>query len=332
MNLLPAALRQALGAWRLRGPLWSFYKIHLMAVGIDLGLFEALASHGATLDSLAAGRNFDRELLAAWLALAAKAAFVRRRGDRYVLSYFANTHLVPGSIHYLGDSVQEAVSLQAPFLRQLPDLIRTGRRAREEPGGAVLGALSSTVLEPFAFRILERLPTGRPGYKVLDVGCGHGDYLRHLARLNPTLTGVGVEVTEAGAALARRRVEADRLADRIQIVQADARDFLLSRPFDLCLLNNNLYYFHPGQWLPLFQRLHDHLVPDGLVAVQTPVTSRRSDPLVDLFNLYMLAHENLYGVPSETAVRLALADAGFRIPDRFPLWPFSQWIYLIAQR
>lgn len=332
MNILPPPWRQMFGAWRLGVPLWGFYRIHLMAVGIELGLFEALAPDGATLESLAAGRSLDRELLAAWLALAAKARLVRKRDDRYVLSRFAKTHLLPGSLHYLGDTVREAVSLQSPFLRKLPELIRTGQRVREEPGATVLGALGSIVLEPFAFRILDRLPVRQPNYRVLDVGCGHGDYLRHLARANPTLTGVGVEITEEGASIARRRVEADRLAGRIQIVQADARDLLVGTPFHLCLLNNNIYYFHPKEWVALFKRLHDHLLPDGFLAVQTPVTSRRSHPLVDLFNLYMLAHENLYGVPCETAVRAALADAAFRNIERFPFWPTSQWIYLIAQR
>lgn len=332
MSTLFAVARQALGLWRVRGPLWGFYRIHLIAVGVRLGLFEAIGA-GATVDTVVDKLHLDRELLTGWLSLAERSRLVRRQGAGYALSPFAETYLLPQSSHDLGHSIEEAVTLQGPLLQKLPDLMRSGERLLEGPEAAVTGALASIILEPFAFRVLRRLPVRQRGYTVLDVGCGHGDYLRFLARLNPTLTGFGIELTEGGAALARQRAEADGLSDRLRIVQADARELALGQRFHLCLLNNNLYYFHPDERISLFERLGEHLVDGGYLAVQVPMARRHfSDPLVDIFELYMLAHENLYGVPAEGDVRGALGAAGFKQVRRIPLWPFGQWVYFVARR
>jgi SAM-dependent methyltransferase len=331
MRTLTQLIGQAFGLWRLRNPLWGFYRIHLVTVGVRLGLFAAL-DRGSNLEAVAANLNLEPDLLGAWLAIAKKAGLVRQRGETFELSRYARTYLLPASPHYLGHNFEEAVLVEGALLQRLPDIMRSGKRPEELPEAAVIGALSSIMLEPFAFRVLRSLPVRRPGYAVLDVGCGHGDYLRFLAHLNPSLTGVGVEITEKGAALARQRVEKDALADRIRILQADARTIELDQQFDLCLLNNNLYYFHPDTWRTLFQRLGHHLKDYGNLAVQVPVIARRSDPLVDVFDLYMRAHTGLYGVPAGDDVRVALVDAGFAQIKRLPLWPWGDWVYLIAKR
>lgn len=332
LGSLPSVLRQTIGLLRLRGPFWGFFRIELIAVGVGLHVFEGLAEGPTTAAPLAAKLRLDRELLAAWLALAAKAGLVRRRGDSFTLSRFSRTHLLSDSAHYLGHSVQDTVSLQGGLLQRLPDLMRAGERLEERSSATFAGALSSVWLEPFAFRVLRRLPVREPGCTVLDVGCGHGDYLRFLAGLNPTLRGVGVELTEEGAGYAQQRIEAERLSGRLRIVRGDARELALDERFQLCLLNNNLYYFHPDEWVSLFGRLGDHLAEAGHLAIQVPIASTRSDPLIDIFDLYMRAHTNLYGVPSEADVRSALAAAGFRRVRRRPLWPFGQWVYLMARR
>ncbi|MBT3221148.1 MAG: methyltransferase [Proteobacteria bacterium] len=62
--------------------------------------------------------------------------------------------------------------------------------------------------------------------EVLDLGCGIGSVgLMVLHRLgSPTSTLVGVEAQEISVKLARRTVELNRLADRVEIIHGDLRD------------------------------------------------------------------------------------------------------------
>ena len=64
-------------------------------------------------------------------------------------------------------------------------------------------------------------------FRVLDVGCGSGGYLRHAAARNPALTALGLEVGPGLLALARRNVAAWGLADRVTVEEGDVVERLL---------------------------------------------------------------------------------------------------------
>ncbi|HXV36563.1 MAG TPA: hypothetical protein VEC18_05430, partial [Myxococcota bacterium] len=88
--------------------------------------------------------------------------------------------------------------------------------------------------------------------------------------------------------------------------------------YDLILLNNNLYYFAPGKRRALFDRIFSRLIPGGVVAIQTLVVSDRAvarfmgfGANVAAFDLYLRAHENLYGLPDRAELCEALLAAGF---------------------
>jgi SAM-dependent methyltransferase len=64
----------------------------------------------------------------------------------------------------------------------------------------------------------------RDGMRILDVGCGKGWLLRRLAKqFDVQIT--GLEISRIFAAEARRLIDAENLADRIQIVEGPALEF-----------------------------------------------------------------------------------------------------------
>ena len=64
----------------------------------------------------------------------------------------------------------------------------------------------------------------RDGMRVLDVGCGKGWLMRRLAKqFDIRIT--GLELNRTFAAEARRQIDAENLADRIQVVQGPALEF-----------------------------------------------------------------------------------------------------------
>lgn len=324
--------RHALGLLGLSRPMWGFYHVHIILAGVRLGAFEALQIP-QTEKALAAQLSANPQILGGWLTLAADAGAIKRRGDLWSLTPWGRRHLLPDSVYYLGYNYDEAVSIEGAMLDHLPGILSAKEPPEEDHSSAFKGAMASLIFEPFAFRVLESLPIRRQSFRVLDVGCGHGDYLRFIAKSNPTATGVGIEITERGVGYARQRIENEGLSARLRVIQADATELQLAERFDLCLLNNNLYYFEPSKQVSLFSRLREHLADGGVLAVQTPVYGRgRKEAIMDVFHLYLIAHKGTHGVPQARTVDAALREAGFGRVRTRALWPWSQWVYFLASR
>jgi cyclopropane-fatty-acyl-phospholipid synthase len=102
-----------------------------------------------------------------------------------------------------------------------------------------------------------------PGERLLDVGCGWGSLLLHAAARHG-VRGVGITLSEPQARLARERVEAAGLGDRVEIRVADYRE-VADGPFDK--IASVGMYEHVGRtrlrvYLEVLARL---LRPGGLV-------------------------------------------------------------------
>lgn len=84
--------------------------------------------------------------------------------------------------------------------------------------------------------------------RVLDLGCGLGSVLLHLAWVLPDATFVGIEAQEVSFELLRRNVERNAVAARVVIRHGDLRDeeamATLGRDFDL--ITGTPPYFPPG--------------------------------------------------------------------------------------
>jgi cyclopropane-fatty-acyl-phospholipid synthase len=92
-------------------------------------------------------------------------------------------------------------------------------------GAATLEEAQETKLELVATKL-----GLKPGRRVLDVGCGWGSFAIHAAS-NHGAEVVGITLSEPQAALARERVAAAGVADRVEIRVADYRT-LPDEPFD----------------------------------------------------------------------------------------------------
>jgi cyclopropane-fatty-acyl-phospholipid synthase len=100
-----------------------------------------------------------------------------------------------------------------------------------------------------------------PGMRVLDVGCGWGSLLLHAAE-RYGVRGVGVTISPRQAELARERVAAARLADRIDIRLADYRD-VRDGPFSAISSIGMFEHVGSSQLGLYFARLHELLRPQG---------------------------------------------------------------------
>ena len=83
--------------------------------------------------------------------------------------------------------------------------------------------VAAPVSEARVGQLLSRLALA-PGASVVDLGCGAGAWLIHLARTAPGVRLVGVDTSAPALAEARRAADRSRCADRIEWVEGDAAD------------------------------------------------------------------------------------------------------------
>ena len=126
--------------------------------------------------------------------------------------------------------------------------------------------LVTSPADAFYARIARRSTAGSPSGQVLDVGCGPGRLVVHIARQVPGLMVTGIDVSPDMIELARRRAEAWNLSARVRFEVADvgALPFPDSH-FDLVVSTFSLHHWRdPARGLAEVRRV---LKPAGKACI-----------------------------------------------------------------
>src|SRR5690349_10285750 len=107
----------------------------------------------------------------------------------------------------------------------------------------------------------------RAGGRVLEVMCGSGRLLLPLARAGLRLA--GVDVSGAMLGLARERLAAANLIERVQLLEADIRERAPRGPFGLAIvaINSLMHLADIAGQLAALRNIHAALRPGGLLAI-----------------------------------------------------------------
>jgi SAM-dependent methyltransferase len=105
----------------------------------------------------------------------------------------------------------------------------------------------------------------RCGAPIVELGCGTGRVLLWLARQGYQVT--GVDSSTAMLDVARRKVAAEGLAERVTLMEQDMRALELDDRFNLALItvNSFMHLPTPDDQLAALTRIHTHLHPGGLL-------------------------------------------------------------------
>lgn len=107
------------------------------------------------------------------------------------------------------------------------------------------------------------------GQHVLDIGCGWGGMAIHLARHHDVHV-TGITLSEEQAALARERVRAAGVADKVTILLEDYRDTAASgRRFDRIVSVGMFEHVGRAQFEQFFQACATMLADDGVMLLHT---------------------------------------------------------------
>jgi len=289
----------------------------VLAAAADLDVFNLLAAAPLSASEVATRLHCDPRAMAILLDAVTGIGVLVKTADRYGLD--------PAIAPLVGDdsppSVAAMLRHQANCLRrwsQLPRVVQSGRpadagssvRGPEADQASFIGAMhdiANTVAEP----LIREINPG--GFRcVLDVGGGSGTWTLAWLQAEPAARAILFDLP-AVIPLARQRLTACGVADRVELAAGDFYHDPLPRGADLVWLSAIIHQNSPDENRALYRRAAAALEPGGRVLIRDIVMdeSHTSPVAGALFAVNMLVATPGGGTYTLAEIREDLKSAGF---------------------
>ncbi|HEX2096094.1 MAG TPA: methyltransferase [Solirubrobacterales bacterium] len=239
--------------------------------GASLGVFAALADEPDDAAGLARRLGLVEHRLELLLAVLVSLGYLRRRRGRYRLSRSARRWLSPGGRVPLDSVVGGLAYWNWRGMDALESVLRGGEpiglhdRPADDPlwpdYQAAMAQLSRLTAD-----VVARLVPAHDPRRLLDLAGGPGMHSAAMCRRHPRLEATVVEL-EAPASLARERLEAEGLADRVRYLTGDLFEVDLGEGYDVVTAHSILHNLGADRCVELLRRARAAARPGGCVAV-----------------------------------------------------------------
>lgn len=317
----PEELTSRIFAWR-RG----LNAMHLIDLGLQRGLFEALARHpGSSSDALAERLGLHAPYVRIWCTSAYSLALLEADGDALRLAPHVEALLADvRHPRYLGGYVQLGTQFATDDYRAAVDGLRTGARVPFQGRSAAFAELIAQALAGVNLMVARKvLPSIAPladvlnqGGTLVEVGCGSARLQLQLARAFPGANCIGVDIDPCGLAAARRAVAQAGLGERVRIVEGEVASAVPPASADVVLMVEVLHEVDAPLRPPLLAACARALRPGGwLVIVDETYPGDWDEARARDFRFALQTglEEMMWGnvVPTRAEQERLLRDAGF---------------------
>ncbi len=289
----------------------------ILAVAVELDLFERLAAGPRTAAEAASAANCDLRGTTIVLDALAAVGLIVKQDQQYALR--------PALAPYLCEAGERSVVAmlrhQANCLRcwaQLSWTVRSG--VPDFPGPSIRGEAADEASFIEAMHVISReiaeplIEAIHPGGVrcVLDLGGASGSWTMAWLKAEPAARAIIFDLPHV-IPMARRRLAATPLADRVELVPGDFYCDNLPPGADLAWVSAIIHQNSPEQNLALYRRVAAALVPGGWIYIRDIVLepSRTAPVAGALFAVNMLAGTTAGNSYSLTDIQEALQAAGF---------------------
>lgn len=262
---------------RLVGYYLGYMATHLIRLGVDSGLFAALAAHadGTEADELGHELGFNTCYVEHFL----RAAFALQLLDydpstgHYRLAPHMGVLLAePENYSYMGN-LSHLYTISSRDFSLMQDLLETGGtypfHEHDEDLIDAAGNATNGITEFVVRGVVPRLPglRRRDDVAALDIGCGTGGTVVALARAFPRGRVVGVDIEPRSVEKATARIRAAGLEGRAEARLAAAEEVDESGEFDLVTMVQVLHETKQEVRDTILARAHAALRPGGVLLI-----------------------------------------------------------------
>jgi len=255
----------------------AYRRTALLRVGLELGVFDALAEHPADSTAVAARLGVRERGTRILLGALAAVGLLVTDGPRFRLPDGADELLVSTAAGYVGAGVKVAAShWEWEALGRLTQAVRFGgpvtEADAEAPGFpfwrdfAEHATFATDAGAAFLADELRPWAQARGSLDVLDIGCGHGLFGFAVAKLLAIGQVWSLDWPEV-LPIAGRNAEQAGLTRRAHTIAGDAFQVPLGGPYDVVVLGNLLFQFSERRAAELLARAAAAVKPDGQLVI-----------------------------------------------------------------
>ena len=305
----------------------GFNAMHLIDLGVQLGLFKAFAeTPDATPGKVAETLGLHEPYVNTWCTTAYSFGLLDGDENRtFRLAPFFDQILAnPGHPRYLGGFVRLGTEFATEDHRYCMEAFKTGGtvpfQGRSDVFAEVIAQSTAGLQVLSARKLLPELPGLQArlaaGGTIAEVGCGTGQHLIQLAKCFPEARLVGIDIDPTGIKVARSVVENAGLSDRISLIESGIESAVEEGSVDAIVMIEVLHEISPQLRQDVIQGCFRVLSPDGwlLIVDETyPATLSESREKEFLFPVQTGFEELTWGnvVPTQEEQETLLRNAGF---------------------
>lgn len=285
-------------------------RAHFLAAAAQAGLLRALSEGPLDEAAIAARVGVPEGTggLRAWLQVGESLGELSVDGGRWALESRLARSLGEERNDDLAAFLEEVATLHAPLLQQTLSRLKEGRLFTLADQDGELVARSSRVVQPLLEEVVAEHVPQSGSFRLLEVGCGSGVYLRFAAARNPSLTALGLELQPAVAEQAKANLAAWGVSERVRVEAGDLRQRAPEPTFDLVTLHNNIYYFPTAERVALLRHAAGFLAPKGKLLLTTACPG--GSPSAAVLHLWGEVTSGCGGLPEPEALKAQLREAG----------------------
>ena len=310
----------------------GFNTIHLIDLGIRVGLFKAFAeAPGSTAQDVAQKLGFNAHYVDVWCKTAYGMELLDAEDAGGVEKYRLAPHLakiLDASNHprYLGGYVRLGTDVAAEDFRRCVTAFATGAvkpfQGRGDEFNQAIAESTWGLQVVTAKKILpglEGLAARLDGGTLLEVGCGTGNLLIQLAKSFPRARVLGVDIDADSLATARGKIAKAGVADRVEARQGTVGEAVQPASVDAVVMVEVLHEIGAGIRPQVVRECGAALKPGGWMVIVDetyPTTLEEMRRAEFKFPLMTGFEELLWGnvIPTREEQERLLRDAGLAGP------------------